>query len=204
MKNKTSLIGYYDYTVILTYISTLTGFLGIILAFNKEYYYACLCLLLCGLLDGIDGAVAATKTNRSDKEKAFGVQIDSLSYLVAFGLLPAAIALNLGTLTITCMCYLLTALIRLAYFNVEEQFLTEKRQYYSGLPVTVSALVIPFIYIIDSKFALPLITIAILVLALLFIAPFKLTKPNIKHKLQLILIGTSVTILLICSHLGVL
>ena len=211
MKNQPKFIGFYDYTVILTYISALSGFLGISLAFNKEYYYACLCLLLSGLLDGLDGSIAATKKDRNDQEKAFGVQIDSLSDLVAFGLLPAAIVFNLGTSdnfsTVVCLFYLLAALIRLAYFTVEEQFMAEKRQHYSGLPVTSSALLIPFVYTLmsfNSQLSVQVITIVLLVMGILFISPFKLAKPQFKHKLQLALIGISVTGLLIFSQIGVL
>ena len=47
--------------------------------------------MLAGLLDAFDGRIARTKANRTDAEKRFGIQIDSLNDLVCFGVLPAAI-----------------------------------------------------------------------------------------------------------------
>ena len=42
-----------------------------------------------------DGKVARTKKDRTDFEKDNGIQLDSLSDLLAFGLLPAAIGFRL-------------------------------------------------------------------------------------------------------------
>ena len=60
-------------------------------------YIGVMLLLLCGLFDTFDGRVARSKKNRTEKEKAFGVQIDSLSDLVAFGVLPVCIGVALYT-----------------------------------------------------------------------------------------------------------
>lgn len=38
-----------------------------------------------------DGRIARTKKDRTEQEKRFGIQIDSLNDLVCFGVLPAAI-----------------------------------------------------------------------------------------------------------------
>ena len=54
-------------------------------------YIATFFLLICGLCDAFDGKVASTKKNRTAIEKNYGIQIDSLSDLVAFGVLPACI-----------------------------------------------------------------------------------------------------------------
>ena len=87
------MIGFYDYTVILTYLSLLSAGAGIIISLSGtgHPYIGTFFLLFCGLCDAFDGRVARTKDNRTDMEKAFGIQIDSLSDLVAFGVLPACI-----------------------------------------------------------------------------------------------------------------
>ena len=87
------MIGVYDYTVILTYISLLSAGAGIIVSLSGygHPYVGIFFLLLCGLCDAFDGKVARTKADRTDLEKKFGIQIDSLSDLVAFGVLPACI-----------------------------------------------------------------------------------------------------------------
>ena len=87
------MIGVYDYTVILTYISLLSAGSGIIVSLSGHGhpYVGIIFLLVCGLCDAFDGKVARTKKDRTDVEKKFGIQIDSLSDLVAFGVLPACI-----------------------------------------------------------------------------------------------------------------
>lgn len=87
------MIGVYDYTVILTYVSLLSAGMGIFISLSGHGhpYVGIFFLLVCGLCDAFDGKVARTKKNRTDVEKKFGIQIDSLSDLVAFGVLPACI-----------------------------------------------------------------------------------------------------------------
>ena len=82
MDQKQKLLGYYNYTVILTYIGMLTGFIGIVYAFEKNTFGAVICL--------IDGTITSTK-ERTQQEKCFGIQIDSFSDLICFGALPAII-----------------------------------------------------------------------------------------------------------------
>ena len=91
------MIGIYDYTVILTYISLLSGCTGTIIAMSGvgHPYIGMFLLLLCGLCDGFDGRVARTKKDRTNLEKKFGVQIDSFSDLISFGVLPAAIGMSM-------------------------------------------------------------------------------------------------------------
>ena len=72
------MIGVYDYTVILTYLSTCSGLLGIIFTMTEVGHPYCgtLFLMISGLLDGFDGKVARTKQNRTDLEKRFGISFD--------------------------------------------------------------------------------------------------------------------------------
>ena len=81
------MIGYYNYTVILTYIGTLFGFAGITYIWNGNLKMALFCLMCAGLCDMFDGRIASTM-KRTKPEKRFSVQIDSLSDLVCFGILP--------------------------------------------------------------------------------------------------------------------
>ncbi len=91
------MIGVYDYTVILTYLSLLSGCTGTIIAMSGvgHPYIGMFLMLFAGLCDGFDGRVARTKKNRSSLEQRFGMQIDSFSDLISFGLLPAAIGMSM-------------------------------------------------------------------------------------------------------------
>ncbi len=167
------MIGVFDYTVWLTYLSLVSAVLGIVVSLQQSGhpYIGVFFLLFCGLCDALDGRVARTKKNRTEFEKKYGVQIDSLSDLVAFGVLPACIgnamirvcptiseipAVYQGNhlvlseeilLYLILIWYTLATLIRLAYFNVteEERQKTETggRKYFTGLPVTSAALLFP-------------------------------------------------------------
>lgn len=166
------MLGFWDYTVVLTYCSVLSATTGILVSLSGEGhpYMGVIFLLLCGLCDTFDGRVARSKKNRIQKEKDFGVQIDSLSDLVAFGVLPVCIGMALykrdmfdirhfghAPSVLACIpvtfivavsaVFVLAALVRLAYFNitVEEtqgEGLGDKKHYY-GLPVTSTALIFP-------------------------------------------------------------
>ena len=83
-----SFIGYYNYTVILTYISLFCSIAGMLFTVNGWYKMAVLCLALSGLCDMFDGKIARRKTDRTDDEKCFGIQIDSLCDMVCFGAFP--------------------------------------------------------------------------------------------------------------------
>lgn len=173
------MIGFYDYTVILTYLSLMSAGVGILVALNGQGhpFLGVFFLLFCGLCDAFDGKVARTKTDRTQMEKNYGIQIDSLSDLVAFGVLPACIGnamirvcptieevprfkvggefdLPASLIFFTVLIlYILAALIRLAWFNVteEERQKSEEgvRKYYTGLPVTSAALIFPTILLLQ-------------------------------------------------------
>jgi len=174
------MIGVYDYTVVLTYLSMLSGVLGILVCLHNtgHPYMGVFFLLFCGLCDAFDGKVARHKKNRTEFEKSFGIQIDSFSDLIAFGVLPGCIGYAMlrtsdkfqdvpvmkptedgrmvlyPVLLVTIiLLYALAALIRLAYYNVteEERAKTEGgvRKTYVGLPVTNAALIFPTIMLIQ-------------------------------------------------------
>ncbi|MBQ4263623.1 MAG: CDP-alcohol phosphatidyltransferase family protein [Bacilli bacterium] len=199
------MIGFYDYTVLLTYLSFLSSFFGIILAFDGKIFYAIMCLMFSGLCDMFDGRVARTKKRRTNDERNYGMQIDSLSDLVCFGVLPALIGYNLGLnkyFIILLMFYSIAALIRLAYFNMLEMNRNSKKpvKEYTGLPVTSAALIFPFIYMFRSMLGsgfMYLYAGVLLIVGCLFISKIKIKKPSMKVMIGFILIGVIELILII-------
>lgn len=140
------MIGFYNYIVILTYIGTFFGFLCITYIWSDNLKASLIALMIAGFCDMFDGKVASTM-KRTKNEKRFGVQIDSLSDLICFGVLPSLIGYYCSDKTFLHIsissAYLLCALIRLAWFNVDEENRQEKesgnREIYLGLPVTLAA-----------------------------------------------------------------
>ncbi len=207
------MLGVYNYTVILTYAGVLTAYAGIINVFNDNIKTALLCLMVAGLFDMFDGKVAGTKKNRTLFEKRFGIQIDSLSDLISYGVLPALIMYQVDhpNRLISCICgvYMLCALIRLSYFNVDEEerqnSTEEERHEYRGLPVTSVALILPTVFVVTNCIHRRPGIIGAAVLAacgISFITPFKLIKPNNTGKAVIIVIGITVLTLLIRINLG--
>lgn len=193
------MIGYYNYTVILTYIGTVFGFIGITYIGDGHLKMALICLMVSGFCDMFDGRVASTM-ERTKSEKRFGIQIDSLSDLICFGVLPAAIVLKSSGRTALhiaiCAIYMLCALIRLAWFNVdEEERQTSEdghRTVYLGLPVTTSALLLPLFFGVCNSFDLPAEFISpwvLFLIAIAFILPFKLKNPGLTGKLLMLALG---------------
>lgn len=194
------MIGFYDYTVILTYMSLVSSVMGIILALNTRPVAAIFCLMLSGFCDMFDGKVASTKKNRSEDHKRFGVQIDSLSDIVCFGVFPIVIGYSLGVRGIVgyiCMAmYVLAGLIRLAFYNVCTERKSNKKGvfYIHGLPITSAALIFPLLMLLNNLFnfgdALPVIYQVVLALtAVLFVVDIKIEKPGMRGKIIMLVVG---------------
>ena len=183
-------IGFYDYTVILTYLSLVSAVLGMVFAHKGIFWAAMLCLFLSGFCDAFDGKVARSKQNRTEDEKAFGIQLDSLCDVVSFGVAPAFLCYMLGMdsiLGIAILCvYCVCAVIRLAFFNVLEgnRQKTEGgcNKTYRGLPVTSISIIFPLIYLLRSAMpdgVFPVVLHIMLALTgFLFILDFSVKKPD--------------------------
>ena len=90
------MLGVYDYTVVLTYVSVLISMGGMLFSMNGYPRMAIVCLALSGFCDMFDGKIARTKKNRTEVEKKFGIQIDSLADIICFGVGPTLIAYRYG------------------------------------------------------------------------------------------------------------
>lgn len=182
------MIGIYNYTVILTYLGMISGFTGILCITSGNVKMALLCLMASGFCDMFDGKIASTM-ERTRQEKRFGIQIDSLSDLICFGVLPGMIGYHCAGKTFLSAAiaagYVLCALIRLAWFNVDEEQRQEgessRREVYLGLPVTASALLLPLLIGTGWRNDLPFAEVThwlLLGTAVAFLTPFRLKKPQ--------------------------
>ena len=185
------MIGFYSYTVVLTYLGLASAAMGMILTFQGFAKYALFCLAFSGLCDMFDGKVARLKKDRTEDEKRFGIQIDSLCDVVCFGAFPMILCYSIGMrgpagISILVF-YLIAGVIRLAFFNVMEEKrqdeTDEARKYYQGLPITSIAIILPLFCtlrpLLGHRF-LSELHICILTVGLLFIINFPLRKPGWK------------------------
>ena len=153
-------IGFYDYTVWLTYLSLISALVGMIQASQGHPGIGVICIMFSGFCDMFDGIVARTKKNRTQDQKNFGIQIDSLVDVIAFGVTPAVVFYFSGVNSVLgiaiLVAYVLCGLIRLAFFNVLET----KRQAnpnesaclkaFRGMPITFSAMITPIVWFVGS------------------------------------------------------
>jgi CDP-diacylglycerol--serine O-phosphatidyltransferase len=208
------MIGFYNYTVILTYLGFASGTLGVILSvMGAPVFWAVVCLMISGLCDAFDGRVARTR-KRTEDEKLFGIQIDSLSDLVCFGVLPGVIGYRLGMAhplqIAVIVLYILAALIRLAYFNVLEMNKPKDApKMYHGLPVTSAALIFPVCYGLklliaphsfDVTFSV-FYTIVMLLTCTAFVSNVRFKKPGTKGLLFMICLGVAEIVVIVLIEL---
>ena len=201
-------IGVFDYTVILTFLSLVSSVFGMTQAIHGDYKMAVFCLAFSGVCDAFDGRVARSKKDRTDDEKAYGIQLDSLCDVICFGVFPALICYLLGVRGVLGLAivffYCICAVIRLAFFNVQEG----KRQQteggcnkvYRGLPVTSISMLLPLTFwlqfLLPDLVFLVLLHILLLVVGFLFILDFPLPKPDLKTILLMIgIMGITVGII---------
>lgn len=193
-------IGYYDYTVVLTYFGMIAATIGIFRVLNGQHWDALVCLMISGFCDMFDGTVASLKVGRTEEERRFGIQIDSLSDLISFGALPGIFVYSITGKSkisaVVCVMYILCALIRLAFYNVLEekrqQETTERRESILGLPVTTIAVMLPLMYLMFDLYVFKNTNWFMVLLTLVscgFLTPVEVKKPGFVGKIALILVG---------------
>jgi len=125
--------GIYLLPNLLTTGAMFAGFYAILAGMNGNFHHAALAIFVAMFFDGLDGQVARITNTQS----AFGVQYDSLSDMVSFGVAPAVVAFSwmlqdLGKLGWTAaFIYASCAALRLARFNTQVD-VVDKR-YFIGL-----------------------------------------------------------------------
>ena len=182
-------IGQYRFCDLITMCGTLSAILGIILSIAEFEVTPFILLFLCSIFDSIDGLFARKRKN-TEFETTYGVELDSLSDMISFGVFPAVLAINTITLDncniLACViisAYVLCGLIRLAYFNTLNITKTNEKGYFRGVPITTIAFIYPLVYLLhlisyDVYSIGTLITFV--VLGTLFISNIRVKKPNIE------------------------
>jgi len=129
------------------------GFYAIVAAMGGRYEAAAIAIFIAMVMDGIDGRVARLTHTQSE----FGVQYDSLSDMVCFGLAPALVMyewslkymISIGWAKLgwlAAFVYTAGAALRLARFNA--QIGTSEKNYFKGLPSpSAAAILAGFIWI---------------------------------------------------------
>ena len=141
--------GIYLLPNLFTTAGLFAGFYAIVAAMSNNFEAAAIAIFVAMVMDGIDGRVARLTHTQSE----FGVQYDSLSDMVCFGLAPSLIIFEwalrsmieqgwiwnkLGWLS--AFVYTAGAALRLARFNT--QVGSADKHYFQGLPSPSAAAVL--------------------------------------------------------------
>lgn len=204
-------IGKFNRTVIVTYLSIVSFLVGSYYAlFEHNITVAIICLIISGICDSFDGKVARMCKNRTEEDKNFGIQIDSLADIIAFTIFPLVIFygyllknninINPILIMVSGSALVVCGITRLAYFNVIASS-GEKIKYYSGMPVTLASPIFVLLYLLDKVFEPEVFAyiylVAIFIVALLFVLNFKVKKPTGKLFFILIPVISLIVALLI-------
>ena len=176
-------------STLLTYLGVIFATISMYFAFTKIAFseigylrFSLIFLMLAGICDMFDGKVARA-CKRTEEEKEFGVQLDSLADTVNFVVLPIIIMLSLGLTTILDLViyafFIICGISRLGYFNINAD-LDGPVSSYKGLPVTSTAIIYPVLGILhgiipEDIFCIMYIFVTLLV-GFLFIANIKIPK----------------------------
>jgi CDP-diacylglycerol--serine O-phosphatidyltransferase len=133
------------------------------------------------VFDWGDGVIARKLKNRTDAQRSFGGQLDSLIDIVSFGVCPALVLLSYGNYDIWFVpgAFIIVAagVLRLSYFNV---FGLIGKSTYQGLAIDNNGILLVLLFFLEGFISISLFTAllyaSIVLLAALNVAPIKTPK----------------------------
>ena len=136
----------------ITSIGLLSGFYSAVCSIAGHFELAAVMIMVAFICDGLDGRIARLSRTSSQ----FGIEYDSLSDVVAFGMAPAILAYTwalqpIGGLGVAIAgLFVVCAALRLARFNVQTASVDKRR--FVGLPVPGAAALVAGIALAYSYF----------------------------------------------------
>ncbi len=137
---------------LITTAGLFAGFYSIIASLHADFLLAAIAILVANVCDILDGRIARL-TNSTTR---FGIEYDSLSDLVAFGVAPGILVYRWalepwGTWGwLAASLYVACGALRLARFNV--QYENAEKRHFLGLPIPAAAEVIAAIVLVYYRF----------------------------------------------------
>lgn len=125
-----------------TLMNLFSGFVSIVVVSQENYKMGAMLILLAALFDVFDGFMARLANATSE----FGMELDSLSDVVSFGVAPAFLAYHLALSDLQFPGILISALpalcgaVRLARYNIDHR--VEELPHFKGLPIPAQAVII--------------------------------------------------------------
>jgi CDP-diacylglycerol--serine O-phosphatidyltransferase len=144
--------GIYILPNMLTLIGMFFGFLSIVATMKGNYIHAAWAIVIANIFDGLDGFVARATGSSS----RFGVELDSLSDLIAFGVAPAVMLYrwslqDFGRIGWAFSFFFLACgALRLARFNIQTS--PGQSKAFTGMPIPAAATIMASVVIFHYQF----------------------------------------------------
>lgn len=161
---------------LFTFSNLACGILSLLSTFNENYRWACLFIIIAGLIDRYDGRVARFLQVSSE----LGKELDSLADLVSFGVAPSILVFNLYSFVdlgiigyILVLIFPIAGAYRLARYNA-----TPFNNVFTGIPITLAGSLIALYCLITLKNTNNsiLTIILVLILSYLMVSKFQIKK----------------------------
>ena len=164
----------FSFATDLPNICSLAGLLCAVLAVYSailgNFPVAMIGILWAVLFDWADGIIARKITGRTDHQRAFGSQLDSLIDIISFGVFPAVFLLSYGTFSPWFLpgafLIIAAAAIRLSYFNIFG-LLDDKT--YMGLALDNNVIILAFVFLFEGFTSHAVFSIILYALLMLFL-----------------------------------
>jgi CDP-diacylglycerol--serine O-phosphatidyltransferase len=130
-----------------TLMNLFCGFLAIISIAEGRLFFGAWLIVFAGLFDALDGFMARL----SNATSQFGIELDSISDVVSFGVAPGFLLYSFGLAELPFVGIILSALpplcgaVRLARYNVDVQ--ESQDDFFKGLPIPGQAIMIAAFYL---------------------------------------------------------
>ena len=180
-QHKTILSFAKDLPNICSLVGLLCAVLAIYYAVLENFSAAMIGLIWAIFFDWSDGIIARRMKGRTEEQRFFGAQLDSLVDIISFSICPAVVLLSYGHFSPWfipgAFIIVATGVIRLSYFNV---FGLVEESTYMGLALDNNIIILVFVFLFNglishTAFSI-LIYILLMLLAALNVAPIKTPK----------------------------
>ena len=184
-----------------TLVGVCIGLTSIKFAFDERFGLAIICIIVAGLIDGLDGRIARLIKGTSQ----VGKELDSLTDVISFGVAPAFIMYfwQLNTLGrvgwLICLVYVICVALRLARFNVNSETQPSwKDNFFEGVPSPAGGILVlmPLIYSkseiqflnFDFTYFTPILFVLISVLLISKLPTYSFKKIAVPRRLTIFLL----------------
>ena len=184
-----------------TLVGVCIGLTSIKFAFDERFGLAIICIIVAGLIDGLDGRIARLIKGTSQ----VGKELDSLTDVISFGVAPAFIMYfwQLNTLGrvgwLICLVYVICVALRLARFNVNSETQSSwKDNFFEGVPSPAGGILVlmPLIYSkseiqflkIDFTYFTPILFVLISILLISKLPTYSFKKIAVPRRLTIFLL----------------